>query len=72
MPGPACGTKSVHALHILAGAGIDADLVALVDEQGHADLGAGLDGGGLQGVGGGVALDTRLGLGISTLKTLPL
>ena len=51
------------ALHILAGAGIDADLVALVDEQGDTDLGTGLNGGGLQGVGGGVALDTRLGSG---------
>ena len=55
--------KGSDALHILAGAGIDADVVALVDEQRNADLSTGLDSSGLQGVGGGVALDTRLGLG---------
>ena len=38
-------------------------MVALVDEQRNADLSTGLDSSGLQGVGGGVALDTRLGLG---------
>ena len=38
-------------------------MVALVDEQGDADLSTGLDGSGLQGVGSSVALDARLGLG---------
>ena len=38
-------------------------MIALVDEQGHTDLGTGLNGSGLQGVGSSVALNTRLGLG---------
>ena len=38
-------------------------MIALVDEQRHTDLGAGLNGSGLQGVGSSVTLDTRLGLG---------
>ncbi len=39
------------------------DALAALDEEGHLDLGAGLDGGGLGGVGGGVAGEARIGLG---------
>ncbi len=71
---------SLGAAQILAGAGVDLDLVALVDEQGHLHLRAGLHGGGLGDVGGGVAGKTGLGLGDvqldevgdSTPNTLPL
>ncbi len=63
-----CLVFTLGAAQILAGAGVDLDLVALVDEQGHLDLGAGLDDGGLGHVGGGVALDARLGLGNDQLN----
>ena len=55
--------SALGALEILAGAGVDLYLVALVDEEGHLDLGAGLEGGGLGGVGGGVAGEAGVGLG---------
>ena len=48
---------------VLAGTGVDTDLITDVDEQGHLHLSAGLHGGGLEGVGGGVAGQTGLGLG---------
>ena len=51
------------ALHILAGSGVDPDLVAGVDEEGHLDLSAGLYGRGLGSVGSGIALDAGLGVG---------
>ena len=65
------------AAQILAGAGIDGDLVADVDEQGHLHLGTGLHGGGLQGVGGGIAgqvsvTSRSMKLGHSRPNTLPL
>ena len=41
-------SSALCALEVLAGTGVDDDLVALVDEQGHLDLGAGLQGGGLE------------------------
>ena len=45
---------------IAAVAGVNLNEVALVDEQGNAHLNASLQCGGLQGVGGCVALDARL------------
>ena len=54
--------SALGAAQIFTRAGIDGDLVALVDEQGHADLGTGLKRSGLQRVGGGVACKARLGL----------
>ena len=55
--------KGLAALHVLAVAGIDADVVADVDEQGHHQGVAGLQGAGLVGIGGGVALEAGLGVG---------
>ena len=68
------------AAQVLTGTGVDLDLVALVDEEGHLHLSAGLNGSGLGDVGSGVAGEARLGLGnnqvnklgTSTPKTLPL
>ena len=51
------------AAQILAGTGVDLDLLALVDEQGDTDNSAGLQGSGLGDVGSGIAADTGLGLG---------
>ena len=51
----AMGGSGFHALEISAVAGVDAYFVADVAEEGHADFGAGLNGGGFEGVGGGVA-----------------
>ena len=70
----------LRALQILAGAGIDADALALGDEQRHFDLGAGLERGGL---GAFVAVlpakpgsvwvtSSTTNVGGSTLKGLPL
>lgn len=59
----AMGGSGFHALEISAVAGVDAYFVADVAEEGHADFGAGLNGGGFEGVGGGVALDAGLGVG---------
>jgi len=56
------------ALHILAGAGVDTDKVALVDEEGYADLCAGFDGSGLGCVGSGVACEAGIGLSNSELN----
>ena len=56
---------SLGAAQILAGAGIDLDLVALVDEQRHLDLSAGLDGSGLGDVGSSVASEAGLSSAIS-------
>ena len=53
----------LHAFAVLARASVDADHVVGVDEQWHANHGAGLNGGFLQSVGSGVALFTRLGVG---------
>ena len=50
-------------IQVLTGTGVDLDLVALVDEEGHLDLSAGLNGSGLQGVGSGVASEAGLGSG---------
>src|SRR6056297_1113773 len=47
---------------VLAGLGVDADEVALVDEERDVDGGAALELGGLGGAGGGVPLDAGLGL----------
>ena len=54
--------SALGAAQIFTRAGIDGDLVALVDEQGHADLGTSLKRSGLQRIGGGVACKARLGL----------
>ena len=54
---------TLAALQVLAGAGVDADAVAGVDEQGHLDLRARLQNGGLGDVGSGVALDAGVRLG---------
>ena len=48
---------------VFAGAGVDLDALAFLDEEGHADLDAGFDGGVLHGVGGGVASEAGLGVG---------
>ena len=48
---------------ITAVAGVNLNQVALVDEQGHANLNASLQCSGFQGVGGGIALDTGLRVG---------
>ena len=58
--------SSLYAAYITAVAGIDLDGVALIDEQRHAHLSAGLHRGGLERVGRGVALDS--GFGISDLQ----
>ena len=58
-----CCFSALRALEILAHAGVDADAVAGVDEQRHLDLSAGLEGGGLGGVGGRVAGEARIGVG---------
>ena len=71
---------SLGTAQILTGTGVDLDLVALVDEEGHLHLGTGLHGSGLGDVGGGVAgeagsvsVTTRsTKLGTSTPNTLPL
>ncbi len=52
-----------HTLEVCAVAGVYAHLVADVAEEGNADFGAGLNCGGFEGVGGGVALDARFGVG---------
>ena len=52
-----------NSLQVIPRARIHAHLVADVAEEGHTDLGAGLHSGGLEGVGGGVALDAGLGVG---------
>ena len=49
-----------HATNIAAILGVDRDEVTLVDEERHANLGAGLQCGGLCGVGSGVTLHARL------------
>ena len=54
---------SLGTAQILTGTGVDLDLVALVDEQGHLHLSAGLHGSGLGDVGSGVASEARLGSG---------
>ena len=55
---------ALAALQILAAvAGVDLDAVAGVDEQGHLDLSAGLQGGGLGHVAHRVALGAGFGLG---------
>src|ERR1700680_1141991 len=50
------------ARDVLAGAGVDADHFALVDEQRYAHHRAGFDLGGLLATGGGIAPQTRVGL----------
>src|SRR5262245_24674994 len=52
-----------HAFAVLARARVDADQVAFVDEQRHAQLRAGLDGGRLGDVARGIAARARLGGG---------
>lgn len=55
--------SGLHALQIVAVAGIDAHLIADIAEERHADFSAGLHGSGLERVGGGVALDAGFGVG---------
>ena len=55
--------SGLATLQVLAGAGVDLDLVAGVDEQGHLDLSASLQGGGLGHVGGRVTAEAGIGLG---------
>ena len=55
--------SGLHTFAILTRAGVDANQVVGVDEQRHTDHGARFDGGFLQGIGGGVALFARLGVG---------
>jgi len=57
------GSGFFDAVDVGAVAGVDFDGLAFVDEEGHAHRGARLDGGGLGGVGGGVAFEARLGVG---------
>ena len=54
---------STNALAIRAIAGIYAYDLALIDEEGHTDLCAGLQRSGFEGVGSGIALQSRLGVG---------
>ncbi len=56
-------TLVFDALNISTVAGVDAHLVAGVAEEGHTNFGAGLHGSGLEGVGGGIALDAGFGVG---------
>ena len=62
-----CTQRDLNGLfctaQILAGAGVDLDLVADVDEQGDFDFSASFQRGGLESVGGGVASQARLSLG---------
>ena len=51
-----------YTLQIVTVAGVYAHLVADVAEQGNTDFSAGLHCGGLEGVGGGVALDAGFGV----------
>ena len=53
----------LRPLHVFAGSGVNADHVALVDEQRNADFCAGFQGGGLCGVGSSVALKARICFG---------
>ncbi len=55
--------SGLDAADVGAVAGIDLDELSLVDEEGHAHLGAGLDGRGLEGVGGCVAFEAGLSIG---------
>ena len=52
-----------YAFNVGAVLGVDANLVAGVAEKGHANGCAGFNGGGLEGVGSGVALDAGFGVG---------
>ena len=56
-----------NALAVAAVAGVHTYDLALVDEQRHADLGTGLQSSRFEGVGSGVAFQTRLGIGDSQL-----
>ena len=53
----------LHAADVGAVTGVDRDELTLVDEEGHTHLGARLYGSGLEGVGGGIALESGLGVG---------
>lgn len=53
----------LHAADIGAVTGIDRDELSLADEEGHTYLCASLYGGGLEGVGSGIALESGLGVG---------
>ena len=53
----------LYTFQIFARPCIDFDDISLVDEHRHLDFGAGFNGGGLGGVGGGVAFHARLGMG---------
>ena len=55
--------KSLGAAEVLAGAGVDLDLLAGLDEEGNLDLCAGLEGCGLGRVGSGVACKAGVGVG---------
>ena len=55
--------KSLGAAEVLAGAGVDLDLLAGLDEEGDLDLCAGLEGCGLGRVGSGVACKAGVGVG---------
>lgn len=57
------GWLLADAFDVFTGSGVDFDLIPLVDEDGDLDLGAGLDGGTLGDVGGGVASSAGLGVG---------
>ena len=56
-----CRGLCLDAAKVAAVTSVDLDDFAFVDEEGHADFGACLHAGGLEGVGGGVALEARLG-----------
>src|SRR5690242_18745670 len=62
-PGRLDGPASLHARHVLAGARVDLDLLALADEQRHAHDRAGLERGWLAAATRGVAAHARIGLG---------
>ena len=55
-----------HAANVAAVAGVNLDDLVGVDEQGHANSGASLDGGGLESVGSGIAF--HAGLSVSDLE----
>src|SRR5690554_6946886 len=60
---PSCGRSLfVHAAEVVAGARVDLDLRARLEEERHLDLVAGLDGGGLRAAGRAVTLQSRLGV----------
>ena len=55
--------KLLGAAEVLAGAGVDLDLLAGLDKEGNLDLRAGLESCGLGRVGGGISCKAGVGVG---------